>query len=72
MKTDEPRDYTTELDTMPAQDSADGAQQASESSTTTLDGEVFSMIEDRTEEWVKHGKGGFGIVGGVCIPPIKK
>ena len=69
MNTDEPRDDTTEPIANPAPRSEDDAEQASEA--TPLDG-VHSWIVDETEECLREGKGGFGIVGGVRIPPAKE
>jgi len=69
MNTDEPRDDKTEPNADPAPRSEDGAEQASEA--TTLDG-GHSWIVDETEECLREGKGGFGIVGGVRISPRKK
>jgi hypothetical protein len=70
MKADEPRDDTREPNAHPAPRSEDGAEQASEA--TILDGARHSWIVDCTDGWLKQGKGGFGIVGGVSIPPAKK
>ena len=70
MKADEPRDDTREPNVNPAPRSEDSVERASEA--TTLDGAHHSWIVDCTDEWLKQGKGGFGIVGGVRIPPTKK
>ena len=60
----------TEPIASPAPRSEGGAKQASEA--TTVDGARHSWIVDCTEEAIEAGEGGFGIVGGVRIPPRKK
>jgi len=65
MNADEPRDDATEPTATPVSRSEGGAEQASE--VTTLD-DGHSWIVDETEECLREGKGGFGIVGGVRIP----
>ena len=69
MDADEPHNGLTEPNADPAPRSEEGAEQAAEA--TPLDG-AHSWIVDETEECLREGTGGFGIVGGVRVPPLKK
>jgi len=70
MNTEKPQESATGPNASPAPRSEDDPEQTPES--PTLDGARHSWIVDCTEETIKAGEGGFGIVGGVRIPPRKK